>query len=232
MSPWSTSRATPSPGSSPCPSRRPSTAPSITGSGGGSRRCSPTSRPGASGWRTASSVTRSGSRACSWSWRWRCTGRCPPACGRPRVSPCRPKKSPGATGAEGGPRPDLPLQAWPAPHPTPPAVPPPAPAPLERLAELMDGKPRSPPVLALLRGRPADDRTVGGAAEGGADSRAKRNGSSEADLHVFAKLREQGLERGEEAEALPRREIVAEDDLLQLGVAQGVQVDVPGQVAA
>jgi hypothetical protein len=29
-----------------------------------------------------------------------------------------------------------------------------------------------------------------------ADSRAKRNGSSEADLHVFAKLREQGLERG------------------------------------
>src|SRR3954454_19962613 len=140
MSPWSTSRATPSPGSSPCPSRRPSTAPSITGSGGGSRRCSPTSRPGASGWRTASSVTRSGSRACSWSWRWRCTGRCPPACGRARVSPCRPKKSPGATGAEGGPRPDLALQAWPAPHPTPPAVPRPAPAPLERLAELMDGK--------------------------------------------------------------------------------------------
>src|SRR3954447_25274197 len=32
-----------------------------------------------------------------------------------------------------------------------------------------------------------------------ADSRAKRNGSSEADLHVFAKLREQRLERGEEA---------------------------------
>jgi transposase len=65
-----------------------------------------------------------------------------------------------------------------------------------------------------------------------ADSRAKRNGSSEADLHVFAKLREQGLERGEEAEALPRREIVAEDDLLQLGVAHGVQVEVAGQVAA
>src|SRR3954454_2916548 len=65
-----------------------------------------------------------------------------------------------------------------------------------------------------------------------ADSRAKRNGLSEADLHVFVKLREQGLERSEEAEALPRREIVAEDDLLQLGVAHGVQVDVPGQVAA
>src|SRR3954470_21717372 len=65
-----------------------------------------------------------------------------------------------------------------------------------------------------------------------ADSRAKRNGSSEADPHVFAKLGEQGLERGEEAEALPRREIVAEDDLLQLGVAQGVQVEVAGQVAA
>ena len=40
------------------------------------------------------------------------------------------------------------------------------------------------------------------------------------------------MERGEEAEALPRREIVAEDDLLQLGVAHGVQVEVPRQVAA
>src|SRR3954451_17853914 len=64
----------------------------------------------------------------------------------------------------------------------------------------------------------------------GADSRVKRNGSSEADLHVLAKLGEQGLERGEEAEALPRRQVVAEDDLLQLGVAHGVEV--PRQVAA
>src|SRR3954471_15506418 len=161
MSPWSTSRATPSPGSSPCPSRRPSTAPSITGSGGGSRRCSPTSRPGASGWRTASSVTRSGSRACSRSWRWRWTGRGPPACGRPRVRPCRPKKSPGATGAEGGPRPDLPLQAWPAPHPTPPAVPRPAPAPLERLAELMDGKVDQPVDIDGWKPENADGRFRG-----------------------------------------------------------------------
>src|SRR4051794_15889192 len=64
----------------------------------------------------------------------------------------------------------------------------------------------------------------------GADSRGKRNGSSEADLHVLAKLGEQRLERGEEAEALPRRQVVAEDDLLQLGVAHGVEV--PRQVAA
>src|SRR5205085_2378763 len=66
----------------------------------------------------------------------------------------------------------------------------------------------------------------------GADSETRRNGLGKADLHVFAKLLEQGLERGEEAEALPRREIVAEDDLLQLGVAQGVEVEVPRQVAA
>src|SRR4051812_4416369 len=65
-----------------------------------------------------------------------------------------------------------------------------------------------------------------------ADSRAKRNGLSEADLHVPAKLFEQRLERGQEAEALPRRQVVAEDDLLQLGVAERVQVEVPGQVAA
>src|SRR4051794_28631970 len=64
-----------------------------------------------------------------------------------------------------------------------------------------------------------------------ADSRAKRNGLSEADLHIFAKLFEQGLERGEEAEALARREIVAEHDLLRLGVAQRVEVEVARQVA-
>src|SRR5690242_21923992 len=64
-----------------------------------------------------------------------------------------------------------------------------------------------------------------------ADSRAKRNGLSEADLHVLAKLFEQRLERGEEAEALPGREVVGEDDLLQLGVAERVEVEVPGQVA-
>ena len=65
-----------------------------------------------------------------------------------------------------------------------------------------------------------------------ADPGTKRNGSSEADLDVPAKLLEQGLERGEEAEALAGREIVAEHDLLQLGVAQRVEVEVPRQVAA
>src|SRR4051794_31104116 len=38
-------------------------------------------------------------------------------------------------------------------------------------------------------------------------------------------------ERGKEAEALPRRQVVAEHDLLQLGIAQGVGVAVPRQVA-
>src|SRR4051812_10058798 len=150
MSPWSTSRGTPSLGSSPCPRPRPSTARSITGSGGASRPCSPTSSPGASVWRTASSGTRTAWRACSWSWRWRCTGRCPPACGRPRVSPCRPKKSPGATGAEGGPRPNLPLQARPAPHPAPPSAPDPAATPLGRLAELIGDKPSGLAPVAQL----------------------------------------------------------------------------------
>src|SRR5215207_142555 len=59
------------------------------------------------------------------------------------------------------------------------------------------------------------------------DSGTRRNGLSEADLHVPAKLREEGWDGREEAEALPRREIVTEDDLLQLGVAERVQVEVP-----
>ena len=61
------------------------------------------------------------------------------------------------------------------------------------------------------------------------DSGTRRNGLSEADLDIPAKLSQQRLERGEEAEALPRREIVAEDDLLQLGVAEGIEVEVPGR---
>ena len=63
------------------------------------------------------------------------------------------------------------------------------------------------------------------------DSGAKGNGLSKADLDVPAKLAEQRLERGEEAEALPGREIVGEDDLLQLGVAECVEVEIARQVA-
>src|SRR4051794_26814662 len=65
-----------------------------------------------------------------------------------------------------------------------------------------------------------------------ADSRAKRNRLSEADLHVLAKLLEQRLERGEEAEALPRRRVVREHDPLQLGIPERAEVEVPRQVAA
>jgi hypothetical protein len=64
------------------------------------------------------------------------------------------------------------------------------------------------------------------------DSGARRNGLSEADPHVLAKLREQRLERGEEAEALPGRQVVAEDGLLQLGIPERVEVEVTRQVAA
>src|SRR3954447_23855347 len=48
----------------------------------------------------------------------------------------------------------------------------------------------------------------------------------------LAKLLEQRLERGEEAEALPRRQVVREHDLLQLGIPERVEVEVPRQVAA
>src|SRR4051794_15489637 len=65
-----------------------------------------------------------------------------------------------------------------------------------------------------------------------ADSGTKGNGLSEADLDVPAKLFEEGLQRREEAEALPRRQVVAEHDLLQLGVTERVEVEVPRQVAA
>ena len=63
------------------------------------------------------------------------------------------------------------------------------------------------------------------------DSGARRNGLSKADLDVFAKLAEQRLKWGEEAEALPGRQVVGEDDLLQLGVTECVEVKVARQVA-
>ena len=61
------------------------------------------------------------------------------------------------------------------------------------------------------------------------DSGTKRNGLSEADPDVPAKLREQRLERREEAQALPGRQVVAQHDLLQLGVAERVEVEVPSR---
>src|SRR3954462_4328595 len=133
-------RATPSPGSSPCPSRRPLTAPSTTGSGGGSRRCSPTSRAAASAWRTAISAAPSAWTASSSSWRWPCSGRSRPACGTRSTAPRRTKKSPGPTTPQPSPRPDLPLQAR---HPPPPGLPATARRPaavVGRVAELMGGK--------------------------------------------------------------------------------------------
>ena len=66
----------------------------------------------------------------------------------------------------------------------------------------------------------------------GVDSGAKRNGLSKADLDVSAKLAEQRLERGEEAQALSGRQIMGEDDLLQLGVDEHVEVKIPGEIAA
>lgn len=53
----------------------------------------------------------------------------------------------------------------------------------------------------------------------------------EANQDIFAKFLEQVLERGEEAQALARRQVVAQHDLLQLGVTQGIKVEVTRQIA-
>src|SRR3954469_4289635 len=150
MSPWCTSRAIPNLGSSPCPSRRPPTAPSTTGSGGASRPCSRTSRPAASAWRTARSSAPSAWTACFWSWRWPCSGPSRPACGMPSTAPRLTKKSPSAPAPQPPPRPDLALQAR---HPTTsglPATSRSAAAAVERVGELMGGKGHADRVLALL----------------------------------------------------------------------------------
>ena len=68
--------------------------PSITGCGGASSPCSPTSRPEASASRTATSNAPIAWIASSWSWRWRFSGPCPSACGMWSTRPPRPKKPP------------------------------------------------------------------------------------------------------------------------------------------
>src|SRR3954453_9545406 len=150
MSPWCTSRAIPNPGSSPCPSRRPRTAPSTTGSGGASRPCSRTSRPAASAWKTATSSAPSAWSACSWSWSWPSSGPFPPACGTPPPRPRPTKKSPSAPAPQPPPQPDLALQAR---HPTTSDLPTTsrsATAAVERLGELMGGEGRQGERLALV----------------------------------------------------------------------------------
>ena len=54
---------------------------------------------------------------------------------------------------------------------------------------------------------------------------------SEADLDVSAKLFEPRLGRGEEAQALSWREIMSEDDLLQLGLVERIEIEIAGPMA-
>src|SRR4051794_14664971 len=88
-------------------------------------------------WKTATSSAPS---ACSWLWRWPCSGPSRPACGTPSTAPRPTKKSPGAPTPRPPPRPDLALQAR---HPTTSDLPTTsrsATAAVERLGELMGGK--------------------------------------------------------------------------------------------
>ncbi len=64
------------------------------------------------------------------------------------------------------------------------------------------------------------------------DSKSKCNRLSEPDLHVFAKLFEDRLERGLEAQAFSGREIGGDDDVLDFFVGHLVDVDLTRQPAA
>jgi Zn-dependent protease with chaperone function len=67
---------------------------------------------------------------------------------------------------------------------------------------------------------------------GSLDSRTKCNRLSEPDLHVFAKLFEDRLERGLEAQAFSGREIGGDNDVLNFFVGDLVDVDLTRQPAA
>src|SRR5689334_6259145 len=63
------------------------------------------------------------------------------------------------------------------------------------------------------------------------DYDAKRNGLSKADLHVFSKLFDDGLERGQEAEAFSWRQIGGHDDVLEFLVGHLINVEMTRQPA-
>src|SRR3954464_4904679 len=63
------------------------------------------------------------------------------------------------------------------------------------------------------------------------DYDAKRNGLSKADLHIFSKLFDDGLERGQEAEAFSWRQIGGHDDVLEFLVGHLINVEMTRQPA-
>ena len=60
----------------------------------------------------------------------------------------------------------------------------------------------------------------------------RRLRSSKPDADVFAKAFEESLDRGEIAEALSWREVERENDLLEVGLARGVEIEMPGQLSS
>src|SRR3954447_1582008 len=63
------------------------------------------------------------------------------------------------------------------------------------------------------------------------DYDAKRNGLSKADLPIFSKLFDDGLERGQEAEAFSWRQIGGHDDVLEFLVGHLINVEMTRQPA-
>jgi hypothetical protein len=55
--------------------------------------------------------------------------------------------------------------------------------------------------------------------------------SSKPDADVFAKAFEEGLDSGEIADALSWREVERQDDLLEIGLADGVEVELSRQAS-
>ena len=54
---------------------------------------------------------------------------------------------------------------------------------------------------------------------------------SKSDLKVFAKAFEEGLDRGQIADALSWREVERQDDLLEVCLADGVELELSRQVS-
>ena len=83
--------------------------------------------------------------------------------------------------------------------------------------------------IAVLKSSSDRRRAKSYPSNGPVDSGVKRNGLSEADFHVFAKLGENGLERGLEAEAFSRGQVCGEDDFLNVLVGELIDIELTRQ---
>src|SRR3954454_9821959 len=101
----------------------------------------------------------------------------------------------------------------------------------DQLRAVQDLLSRGTGVSAIASGTGLTRQTIYRIRDDSVDYDAKRNGLSKADLPIFSKLFDDGLERGQGAEAFSGRQIGGHDDVLEFLVGHLINVEMTRQPA-